>query len=124
MLDSGDHLFWLADADAVHAAIDRVAERMASRTAGWAASRLRVLVAIHCDGAASHHTELGAETVIADGDRAVGVFAKLGAADRAAAISARHYPDAPMARDVADTASTAEDPAIVDLLERLGDPST
>ena len=104
---SCDHLFLLADADVVHAAIDRMAEQMTSRMAGQPVSRLRSLVGLRLNQAAWYLGQLGAEAVVADGDRSVGIFATLDTAWLSRHHQRTTAPRPTMARCVADTTSTA-----------------
>lgn len=112
LLDSADHLPFLADADAVLDAIDRIAQRAAGPRE-TATKVLRALVgvapAVVVDVIGQHRPETCLEL---DG-ALVAVFPSRLAAERCAADLTERHPDATAVVQLDDTLATADDDAVL-----------
>jgi pimeloyl-ACP methyl ester carboxylesterase/DNA-binding SARP family transcriptional activator len=112
ILDSADHLFWLADADAVLAAIDRLVSRLAVR-ADLAPARLRALVGVAPPVGIDLLTDHGAEACLHLPGSVVAVFGSLAQARAALEAVTEAHPRVSGVVEVADTAATVADPSVI-----------
>ena len=119
LLDSADHVFWLADAGVVMAAIDRLLARITATPSGPSA-RLRALVAVAPpDGAGVLLATAGAEVCLELAGAVVAAFPSLSAAQDAAHELRLAEPGAVIVVDVADTTGGVDDAAVVDMAQRV-----
>jgi pimeloyl-ACP methyl ester carboxylesterase len=113
LLDSGDHLFWLADADVTLAAIDRLASRLTPTVATTAPARLRAIVAVVPNVGGEILRAHGAETCVSLPHALAATFTSLAAAPAAVRSLKDSHPSSTIAVDVADTTGSESDVAII-----------
>lgn len=116
LLDSGDHLFWLADADVVLAAIERLMAHVAASN-GTPPVLLRALVAVTPPVGADLLTGHGAEVCLDLPGTLVAVFPSRSTAQAAVEALRGAHPDAVAVVELADTAATRDDRAVTDIAD-------
>lgn len=112
LLDSGDHLPWLTDADTVIDAVRRVVRR-AEEPGDGAGRVLRALVGVTPAAAADGAGEHSPESCLTIEDVRVVVFASRAAAERYVAEVTARRPEATAVTHLADTRGTADDDAVL-----------
>lgn len=111
LLDSGDHLPWLADADTVLAAVQRVAERASGDRDG--PLRLRALLGVASTDVAPVLMAGGAEVCVDLDGAVVATFTSRAAAEAARVAVRRQLPRVRTAITVDDTRASARDAAVI-----------
>ncbi len=110
LLNSADHIFWLADAPDVLAAVDRLCSRLpTSPGSTMAPMRLRALVAVTPIGPARALAEHRPATSVTIDDVVVATFDSLSIARLAASAVTRRHPNAATLVEAADTTGDASD---------------
>lgn len=112
LLDSGDHLPFLADADTVLDAVARIAQRAAGLSDA-VSKVLRALVGVAPDVGIDVIGQHRPEICLEVGGTLVAVFSSRTAAERCAADLTQRHPAATVVVQVDDTLATAEDDAVV-----------
>lgn len=115
MLDSADHLFWLADADRVLAAIHRLCQR-AGPAVPDRAVRLRAIVAVIAPDGDVPDLDGQIDRLDPGSGALVVTFGSLAAAQLAADLLRRSVPGSTVVVDTADTTGAVEDEAVQRLL--------